>query len=646
MSLPPQFLDEIRARVPLSRVIGRKVVWDQRRSNQAKGDWWAPCPFHGEKTASFHVDDQKGFYYCFGCHAKGDALTFLREAEGMGFLEAVELLASEAGLQMPERDPRAVQRADRRSQLGDVMEQAARWFRLQLGTGAAQAARDYLSRRGLDEAACEAFGIGFAPDQRQGLFNALRTKGVDQALIVEAGLAAKPDDGGAPFDRFRGRITFPIRDGRGRCIAFGGRAMDPNARAKYLNSPETPLFDKGRNLYNIGPARAAVAKGRPLIVAEGYMDVIALVRAGFEGAVAPLGTAITEDQLRLMWRISPEPVIALDGDDAGLRAAMRLIDLALPMTGPGQALRFAFLPQGQDPDDLIGAKGAGAMSAVLDEARPLVDLLWRRETDGRVFDSPERRAALDKALGDAIAKIPDKDTRDHYFAALKSLKWDLFGQRRRDTAPAAHPGRDSWQPGRGKGKGQGYLPVQPSAPARASRLSSPGAGEHEADALIEAMVLAICATHPDLIAPVESRLERLEPQDSDRAALVHDLLSGTQSQAGQRALESVLTDPHVKAAPAIVRPHDGDAASGILANALDRIESRRAAREEIARAEAEIEGMADEGLTWRMAQSARARQQADHPSLADLSDLGEDSESYRAVLEAALKNEIWRKPRR
>ena len=638
MSLPPQFLDEIRARVPLSRVVGRKVVWDLRRSNQAKGDWWAPCPFHGEETASFHVDDQKGFYYCFGCHAKGDALTFLREAEGMGFIEAVEMLAAEAGLPMPERDPRQVQRADRRAELVEVMEQAARWFRMQLGMGAAEAARAYLDRRGLDAAACEGFGIGYAPDQRQGLYNALRAKGIAEALIVEAGLAAKPDDGGAPFDRFRGRIIFPIRDGRGRCIAFGGRAMDPNARAKYLNSPETPLFDKGRNLYNIGPARAAVAKGKPLVVAEGYMDVIALVRAGFEGAVAPLGTAVTEDQLRLMWRISPEPVIALDGDQAGLRAAMRLIDLALPMTGPGQALRFAFLPQGLDPDDLIRARGAAAMGAVLDEARPLVDLLWRRETEGRVFDSPERRAALDRALAEAVGKIPDKDTRDHYQAVLRNLKWEMFGPRRRDGVP-----RQGWQ-GQGRG-GARVLPVAPAAPTRASRLSSPDLDEQQAEALVEAMVLAICATHPELIAGVESRLERLEPLDPDRAALIHDLLSGTQSQAGQRALESIMADPHVRAAPAIRRPQDGDAAAGILANALDRIEARRAAREEIARAEAEIEGLADEGLTWRMAQSARARQQADHPSLADLSDLGEDSDAFRAILDAALRNEIWRKPR-
>ncbi|WP_134679281.1 DNA primase [Paracoccus ravus] len=641
MSLPPQFLDEIRARVPLSRVIGRKVTWDLRRSNQAKGDWWAPCPFHGEKTASFHVDDQKGFYYCFGCHAKGDALSFLREAEGMGFIDAVQMLAAEAGLPMPERDPRQVERADRRTELVDVMEQAVRWYRMQLGMGLAEAARAYLARRGLDAAACEQFGIGYAPDQRQGLFNALKSKGVSEALLLEAGLVAKPDDGGAPFDRFRGRIMFPIRDGRGRCIAFGGRSMDPNARAKYLNSPETALFDKGRNLYNIGPARAAVAKGKPLIVAEGYMDVIALVRAGFEGAVAPLGTAITEDQLRLMWRISPEPVIALDGDTAGTRAAMRLIDLALPMTGPGQALRFAFLPQGQDPDDLIRARGAGAMSAILDEARPLVDLLWRRETDGKVFDSPERRAALDKALGDAIAKIPDKDTQHHYFSALKQLKWELFGPRRQAQTERAP--RQPWQP---KGMRGPSLPVQPVASTRASWLSSPDADERAAEQMIEAMILAICATHPELIAPVESRLERLEPADGDRAALVHDLLAGSQSQAGQRALESIMAEPHVKSAPAILRPSDDDAAAGILANALDRIEARRSARDETARAEAEIQGLADEGLTWRMAQSARALQQADRPSLADLSDLGEDRAALSAGLKAAMENEIWRKPRR
>ena len=289
MSLPPGFLDEIRNRVPISRVIGKKVTWDLRKSNQARGDWWAPCPFHQEKSASFHCDDQKGYYYCFGCQAKGDAIGFLRDHDGMEFIEAVKLLAAEAGLTMPEPDPRAREKTDRRTRLLEVTEAACRWFRLQLQTGAAADARDYLDRRGLDAAALDRFEIGFAPDNRTALTAALRDKGFAEDQIVEAGMSARPEGGGAAYDRFRGRIVFPIRDGQGRCIGFGGRAMDPNARAKYLNSPETPLFDKGRNLYNLGPARSAVAKGQRLVVAEGYMDVIALASAGFEGAVAPLG---------------------------------------------------------------------------------------------------------------------------------------------------------------------------------------------------------------------------------------------------------------------------------------------------------------------------------------------------------------------
>lgn len=643
MSLPPSFLDEIRARVPISRVIGRKVTWDQRKSNQGKGDWWAPCPFHHEKSASFHCDDQKGFYYCFGCHAKGDVLTFLREAEGLGFMEAVEVLAAEAGLPMPERDAREVQRADRRTRLVEVTEEAARWFRLQLQTGAATEARDYLTRRGLDESARERFGIGFAPDQRQGLYQALRARGIADALVIEAGLVARPDDGGAPFDRFRGRIIFPIRDARGRCIAFGGRAMDPNARAKYLNSPETPLFDKGRNLYNLGPARAAVGKGQPLIVAEGYMDVIALALAGFEGAVAPLGTAITEDQLRLMWRVSPEPVITLDGDAAGVRAAMRLIDLSLPMTGPGQALRFVMLPEGQDPDDLIRKQGASAMAAAVDAARPMVDLLWRRETEGRVFDSPERRAALDKALADAVARIADPATRKRYEETLRQMSWDHF-RIRRDSPQGRQQGKRPGRDGQ-RQNGRRDYPAPPVAPTMASALSAPEAAANLADQMIEAMVLAICATHPALIPAVESRLERLVPEDPDRAILVHDLLAGSSSAEGRRALECIMAEAHVRTAPVIARRLAGDVAADILANALDRIEARRAAILEIARAEAEIEGLADEGLTWRVAQSAKARQLADHPPLSDLSDLGEDSDAQRAALEAAVRNEIWRKPR-
>ena len=306
MSLPPGFLDELRNRLSIGQVVGRKVMWDQRKSNQGKGDLWAPCPFHQEKTASFHVDDRKGYYYCFGCHAKGDAISFVRETENVSFMEAVEILAGEAGMTMPERDPRAQEKADRRTQLAEVMETAVQFFRLQLKTGAGAAARDYLAGRGLTGPSLERWEIGFAPDGWQVLWDHLTGKGVAEDLILGCGLAKPSNKGKKPYDTFRNRIMFPIRDARGRAIAFGGRAMDPSDNAKYLNSPETELFDKGRNLFNLKPAREAAGKGQTLIVAEGYMDVIALSEAGFQAAVAPLGTAVTETQLQMMWRVSPE----------------------------------------------------------------------------------------------------------------------------------------------------------------------------------------------------------------------------------------------------------------------------------------------------------------------------------------------------
>lgn len=630
MTLPPGFLDELRARVPISRVIGRRVIWDRRKTNQARGDWWAPCPFHQEKTASFHCDDQKGYYYCFGCHAKGDAIGFLRELDGLEFMDAVKVLAAEAGVAVPEPDPRAREQADKRATLFDVTEAANKWFRMQLSSAGAGAARDYLARRGLDQAALDAFEIGFAPDARTALTEALRVKGIPDAAILDSGMAIAPDGGGAPYDRFRGRIMFPIRDARGRLIGFGGRAMDPEARAKYLNSPETPIFDKGRNLYNIGPARAAVAKGAALILAEGYMDVIALTRAGFGGAVAPLGTAVTEDQLRLAWRVSPEPVVMLDGDAAGQRAALRLIDLALPLTGPGQALRFVTLPGGMDPDDLIARQGAGAMAEVLAGARPLSDLLWARETEGRVFDSPERRAALDAALRSAIAKIPDEATRRHYADEMRRKTRALFDTQSLKSGQGAG-GRARW-------KKSPLDPVDAAlAPSRATALVAHDA-THD---MLEGAVLWLCARHPEFIPAVETRLEKLRPRDANRAALVHDLLAGEDSAGGRAALKALAVDPYLAALG-----DDADNNGLIIANALDRIEASQSEPVARARAETEIGDDADEGLTWRMGQIARARHRADHPAMDDMSDLGEDREELAARLSGWVKGEIWRKPDR
>ena len=500
MSLPPGFLDELRSRTSISQVVARKVMWDSRKSNQGKGDMWAPCPFHQEKSASFHVDDRKGYYYCFGCHAKGDALGFIKETENVSFMEAVEILAREAGMPMPERDPEAQQKADRRTQLADVMEQALQFFKLHLNTSAGADARSYLTGRGLTQKAFDRFEIGFAPDAWQGLWDHLTAKSVEDELILAAGLAKPSNKGKRPYDTFRNRIIFPIRDPQGRCVGFGGRAMDTNDNAKYLNSPETELFDKGRSLYNHGAARKATGKGHTLIVAEGYMDVIALTEAGFDAAVAPLGTAVTETQLQLMWRVSDEPIIALDGDTAGIRAAQRLIDLALPLLEAGKSLRFAVMPAGQDPDDLIRAGGPGAMQHLLDTARPMIHLLWEREVHGKNFDSPERKAALDKILRDKLRLIKDPSIRGYYGQAVKDMRWELF---------------------RPKMQSRKFIPKGGGAPAAAqatTRSSSLASSSEHSHVLRQSVILASLFKAPEALAAVEGQLEDLQfvkPQHRD-----------------------------------------------------------------------------------------------------------------------------------
>ncbi|WP_299368349.1 DNA primase [uncultured Tateyamaria sp.] len=611
MSLPPGFLDELRTRLSLGQVVGRKVMWDARKSNQGKGDLWAPCPFHHEKTASFHVDDRKGYYYCFGCHAKGDAISFVRETENVGFMEAVEILAGEAGMPMPERDPRAQEKADKRTQLADVMEMAVQHFRLQLKTGAASDARAYLERRGLNAAAQERWEIGFAPDAWQGLWDALKAKGVEDALILGAGLGKPSQKGGKPYDTFRGRIMFPIRDARGRCTAFGGRAMDPNDNAKYLNSPETELFDKGRSLYNHGPARTAAGKGQPLIVAEGYMDVIALAEHGFGASVAPLGTAITEHQLAMLWRISPEPIIALDGDTAGLRAAMRLIDLALPLIEAGKSLRFALMPEGQDPDDLLKAQGSGALQQLLDAAIPMVRLLWQRETEGKVFDSPERKAALDKALRDKIKLIQDPSIRQHYGQEIKDLRWDLFRPQRNASGGGA---KRAWQPGRG-------WQAPPTAMPSTKSSALAAGGDRVADHLREAVILAVLICTPDVAEEFESGLESLPCTDADhrtiRDAILRHAHEGSQvlrekifGALGPDALDNLMGSRHVAIVPCIRTPGNAEMARMTVAEELAKLSAAKGLDAEIADAVQDLEGVADEGVTWRLSQAAAAASDA------------------------------------
>jgi len=410
MRFAPQILDEIRARLPISQVVGRKVTLKKKGR-----EFWGLSPFKTEKTPSFSVNDIKGFYHCFATQEHGDIFTFLIKTEGVSFPEAVERLAAEAGVSLPKQE-RAVnpERENERARLLLLMSAAADFFVQQLFTPAGRVARDYLVGRHIDDEAIAAFGLGYAPDSRNTLKAFLSEAGFSEHEMIRSGMLIGGEDIRQPYDRFRHRVIFPIHDLKGRVVAFGGRALRAEDPAKYLNSPETPLFHKGRLLYNAHRAREHAFRTGEVIAVEGYMDAIALTHAGNMQTVAPLGTALTADQLQMMWRLAPEPVMCFDGDQAGRRAAYRALDTALPMLKPGYSLRFAFLSDGLDPDDLIRQQGNSAMRAVLDQSKPFADVLWQREWEAGEWSTPERRAALETRLRTLVEQISDADVKSHY----------------------------------------------------------------------------------------------------------------------------------------------------------------------------------------------------------------------------------------
>ncbi len=496
MRFPPAFLDDIRARIPISDVVGRKVTWDKRKSNPGRGDYWACCPFHGEKTPSFHAENRKGRYHCFGCGVSGDHFTFLVEQEGLSFPEAVAQLAEEAGLPLPERDPDWEKREAVRASLHDVVEKAARFFEAALHGADGGKARAYLRERGLSPEIQKRFRIGYAPASRNALKEHLAAADISQEQMVEAGLLIAGEDIPVSYDRFRDRIIFPITDFRGRVIAFGGRALSPDAQAKYLNSPETPLFHKSHVLYNGQAARAAAQKGGHVVAVEGYIDAIACVAAGFEATVAPLGTALTEDQLGMLWQMADEPILCFDGDEAGLKAAFRAVNLALADVKPGKSVKFALLPGGQDPDDLIRREGPEALRKVLDAARPLVDMLWLSAAYGIDLATPERRAGVEQTLRSAVASIGNVDVRRHYETAIKERLAVNFGPRQR---PPWRPNQRS----RGGGPaGRRQFQAAPEGPS-ASLLANPlvhESGRGGGLSLGEAILVGVPLLYPDVAA--------------------------------------------------------------------------------------------------------------------------------------------------
>ena len=599
MSLPPGFLEELRARISVSQVVGRKVSWDMKKSNQSKGDMWAPCPFHQEKTASFHVDDRKGFYYCFGCHAKGDAISFVKETENVNFIEAVEILAKEAGLQMPQQDPLAKEKSSYRDELFKIMELSVRFYQRSLSSAKGERAREYIKSRQLTSKIIDDFELGFAANNRTDLFDYLSDKNIPEQHIIDTGMCLRPDDGGTVYDRFRDRIMYPIRDSRGRCIAFGGRAMSKNARAKYLNSPETKLFDKGRSLYNFSTARAALNSQSSLIVAEGYMDVIALSQANFKASVAPLGTAITKDQLTLIWRISPEPVIALDGDRAGIGAAYRLVDVALPLIETGKTIKFALMPEGYDPDDLIKERGRDAMQNFVDQSISLADLLWRRETDGFSFNNPEARADLDKRLDLALSNIRDRQLKYHYQQHFKDLKWDAFTKK----------------------SGKKSSAIQDNTSARTAVKGSFIANSDKKNfiSLKEKVILAILVKYPNLIERNKEKLMAMEWIYKDHVLIVDEILNNghlgheeilenLQNKFGDKLIEKLLRQNHVQIIPCLGTKNDPEQAALVLSDEISKLEMQRgldAELEEVVNSPAEE---LDETAFWRLGQATQVKQ--------------------------------------
>lgn len=505
MRFDERYLDELKSRLRLSDVIGRTVKL--RRQGR---EYVGLSPFSKEKTPSFYVNDDKGFFHDFSSGKHGDLIGFLQETERLTFREAVERLAGEAGMALPVEDPRAAAEEQKRQGLQDWLELAARWFQAELKRPAGASARAYLERRGLPEGEWARFGLGFAPAGRTGLKDYLIAKGARPGELVESGLLIAPEDGGAPYDRFRDRIIFPITDARGRVVSFGGRAMDPEARAKYLNGPETPLFHKSFVLYGLPEARKLLhtaGEGAPLVVVEGYMDAIACQRAGV-AAVAPLGTALTEEQMAVLWRLHPEPTLSFDGDGAGQRAAYRTLDRALPLLKPGRTLRFAVVKGGKDPDEVLREQGPAALKAQLADSRPFVEVLFERErTAAEPLDTPERRTALKVRLRTLAGAIADPELSQSYKQTLLDRYEALWALER--PARTYDEAARAFRQGRGRKGAPVATGPTPEGRAAARRL-------HHALRPASAVIAAAVLNHPDFI---DSQIEALEVQGFGDEAL-------------------------------------------------------------------------------------------------------------------------------
>ncbi len=460
MRRPDWYIKQLRERISIADYAGKRLAWDKRKSRPSAGDYWAPCPFHTEKSASFHVRDKEGTFKCFGCGEGGDIFKLCQKLEGVDFVGAIDRLAIEAGMPPPESTPGEQQAQDNRARLMRIVAKAHALYQRALLGPEGQSARTYLENRGLGPETWKRFGIGLAPDGWTWLLDAMARDNVRREDMLAAGLAREGGRSGA-IDLFRHRIMFPIGDPQGRVIAFGGRTLSTDKDTpKYVNSPESEIFHKGRTLYRLKEAREILAKSKAsgFVVAEGYLDVAAFERAGI-AAVAPLGTALTEDQLMLAWKAGEAPILCFDGDSAGIRAAERALDVALPHLGPERTVRIALLPPGLDPDDVFRSSGPEALAALLNNARPAGEALFEREKGRKVLDTPEARADLKKRLNEAAARITHEETRRQYQQMLRDRSYELFKA----------PPRPRFVKGAGKGQ-RGQRPEPPAQPTNELKL--------------------------------------------------------------------------------------------------------------------------------------------------------------------------------
>jgi DNA primase len=515
-------LEEIQRRTDIVQLVGRRVKLTRKGRVM-----WGLCPFHKENSPSFKVENERRTYHCFGCGAGGDAFKWLMEIEGLSFPESVERLAGESGVELPKWTPEDEAREEKKKSLYEIIEAACVFFEEQLRARGGAAAREYLKSRGLNDEEAQRFRLGYAPDSHAALIGYLTTKNISLDDMVTAGLARPAEDEKPARDFFYDRLMFPITDPRGRVIAFGARALSPDAKPKYLNTGETTLFSKGHLLYNFAKARAPALKESTIILAEGYMDVIALVRAGFENAVAPLGTALTEDQLQLLWRVAPEPILCFDGDEAGLRAGVRAARLSLPHLRPGYSLRFAFMPKGEDPDTFIKAQGVAAMKKILDAAEPLTNVLWRSETEQKDFSTPERRAGLERVLGEIVSAITDSKIADYYRRDFDNRVFEAFKRRapRTDRPRADYPRSANQRHGRYDPKGRNFqAPLETVSPAVRNSLLA-RTGKAAARPVKEVEIVGLLLESPTLALKHGELLAELPFVDRSLDRLRHELLN-------------------------------------------------------------------------------------------------------------------------